>query len=559
MRTLLMALCAAWMLGPEPAAPQTVVIHSAPPVASWPHSTTQAMDEWPAGDGIPVMSGSGGALLRASNGDLWVVNRATCRLPGDSFDDISVRRGVVSADGVVVRGNGTEDLVYCAPSVSPGEQTTSWNGIDTDGHDHLFGIVNESSHGWSSWTLVAMEGFGAQGLGSAESYVGSGLLGAGDGFVYAMWSFEGPPRRIMLGGFTNSGTEWTGVQVATNAVLGGFLGVDDAGNAVACWHDFGADSLNIRPFDHSGTPLWAGPARTVPSYALGMVPDGAGGIYVMIERSVSPAFVLRALHLDSNGQSHAGWPQSGIDPFPGRPPASAFDFASDGAGGVLVMQSTNPPHVQRLLADGTVAPGWAADGNAIAGPPAPYAIGLVADRAGGAWIVWSTDLNTAALRDIRYAHVLHDGTDLDSAGTRALTTATGAQTLTDLMADGVGGFFAAWDDSRSGIKTIYAGHVPAEVAPTTAAPGAPPITFTMAPSPASGFWRISWEAKSPVPVRLTVFDVTGRVQFVDERHAGTVGPQSWTVHAGTRLRPGVYLVQFEHDGRLERMRTVVVH
>src|SRR5262249_2125758 len=145
--------------------------------------------------------------------------------------------------------------------------------------------------------------------------------------------------------------------------------------------------------------------------------------------------------------------------------------APDGAGGVFVVW-TDPRayarstdiYVVRIDADGQRGFGWQYYGQAVCDAAGAQSQPRVTvDGTGGLWAVW-LDLRASSDGDLRYSHVLGDGSfapGFTSDGA-PLCSAAGAQGEAVLAGDGAGGFFAAWRDDRSGAGDIYLQHVRAD-------------------------------------------------------------------------------------------------
>jgi hypothetical protein len=140
----------------------------------------------------------------------------------------------------------------------------------------------------------------------------------------------------------------------------------------------------------------------------------------------------------------------------------------DGKSGVL-MAWTDPRTYSRstdifaLHIDSTAtrAPGWNFYGSAVCDAlGAQSQPRITPDGTGGMWVVW-LDQRSSLDGDLRYSHVLGNGTlaaGFTSDGT-PLCSATGAQGEAAVAGDGAGGFFAVWRDDRSGNADIYAQHI----------------------------------------------------------------------------------------------------
>jgi len=108
----------------------------------------------------------------------------------------------------------------------------------------------------------------------------------------------------------------------------------------------------------------------------------------------------------------------------------------------------------RLLADGTYAPGWPATGKIISNAARPqYTPAIERDDVGGAWFAWTDERDTLSGPSIYFTHLLADGSIATgfAANGRALCAATGSQTGVQLTRDGSGGIFAVWLDARDAL------------------------------------------------------------------------------------------------------------
>jgi hypothetical protein len=144
-------------------------------------------------------------------------------------------------------------------------------------------------------------------------------------------------------------------------------------------------------------------------------------------------------------------------------------IAGDGAGGAIVCwvdqrNSSADIYAQRVRADGTIAPGWPADGVAICtaadGQSQPD---IVSDGAGGAIIVW-IDRRGGNYTDIYAQRVTASGAIAAGwpAQGRAICTATEQQDFPTIASDGAQGAIIAWADYRNyqvSNRDIYATRV----------------------------------------------------------------------------------------------------
>jgi hypothetical protein len=139
----------------------------------------------------------------------------------------------------------------------------------------------------------------------------------------------------------------------------------------------------------------------------------------------------------------------------------------NGAGGVIVTWqdrrggSNDDIYAQRVLADGTVAPGWPTNGVALCTAAFNQAVPqLVPDGADGAIVTWQDGRNGPS--NIYAQRVLASGT-VDPAwpanGVAVCSGVAGAQGIPQIVSDGAGGAIVTWQDGRSGNSDIYAQRV----------------------------------------------------------------------------------------------------
>lgn len=260
-----------------------------------------------------------------------------------------------------------------------------------------------------------------------------------------------------------------------NNVGGDILQPDGAGGALVAWEDM--RNGNIDPFAHhlraDGVldPAWPtlGIALSLdprPQQVLQSASDGTGGMF-LVWMDMGSDWDIHAQHVLAGGTSDPRWPAdgqvvsdaSGLQAYP--------VLTGDGAGGVIIAwfdADLGAEYTLRLLADGSRAPGWPANGK----PLCPVAgssqrePAIVADGAGGAIVAWWASEDSPFTVERVYAqHLLADGS-LDPAwpaGGRLLSPRGGTQENPVAVSDGGGGAIVAWQDSRDAGSGILAQHV----------------------------------------------------------------------------------------------------
>jgi hypothetical protein len=193
--------------------------------------------------------------------------------------------------------------------------------------------------------------------------------------------------------------------------------------------------------------------------------DGAGGAFVAWEdnRDGSRIFLT---HVTGSGVIATGWPMDGFG-VSSLPPSGEYDqvLVPDGAGGVYVAWSDNrdptgsASYVKRLSGDGTIVPGWPANGRIISGYfQTPRA--LLPDGADGVLVIVSEYFFVTDVIDLFAHHVLPGGT-LDPSWPVAGRSLLGTQPHVHSAAahaDGSGGLFVAWTSGPFGASEARALH-----------------------------------------------------------------------------------------------------
>ncbi|OFV83548.1 MAG: hypothetical protein A2W26_10230 [Acidobacteria bacterium RBG_16_64_8] len=212
-------------------------------------------------------------------------------------------------------------------------------------------------------------------------------------------------------------------------------------------------------------------------HALGIVSDGASGAIVFWEDRRNNAYdQIYAQHFKADRTLVEGWPDDGrlVCSFPTAPgiyrEVGLYRFGyssvvSDGSGGALIAwtdarSDTGDIYCQRILGDGSVAPGWTADGVPICRQPGLQDLPTIAsDGSGGALITWEDA--RAGSRDVYVQRVSATGAIADGwpENGLAVCTADGDQVTPRIASDGFGGAVIAWTDGRNGSRDIYAAKV----------------------------------------------------------------------------------------------------
>jgi hypothetical protein len=263
------------------------------------------------------------------------------------------------------------------------------------------------------------------------------------------------------------------VQFGTLSVLGA-----PGGGAIVLggsWNS--APSFRVAAYSADGSPtgtddigvsgaIWHYTSNYGPPIA--MSPDGAGGAWgvaevVAINDGTGIDLVATRVALDGTPLLA---PAARIVTSASRDQTDAA-VAPDGSRGVFIawtdrrnLSQSADVYGVRLLPDGSVAPDWVATGKPMASLAGDqFQPVLAADGAGGVWLAW-IDSRTGE-NDLYYTHLGANGDPVAGypAGGRVLCSATGNQSALRIAADGSGGFHAVWLDGRDGELDLFAQHI----------------------------------------------------------------------------------------------------
>ena len=264
------------------------------------------------------------------------------------------------------------------------------------------------------------------------------------------------------------------------------LSASPGGGFLACWgaatdpRGYFLVRVLAQRFGADGAPALGWPAgglEIVPPLfssrgpVASLVPDGAGGFYTLIDDyRASPAGDpfseedLYAQHVLGDGTLAPGWPADGL-PVSAR--AGSWEQLStlceDGTGGLYVAwEDYRDPaprvYMQHVRADGTLSAGWPEGGRALLGAADEFGLSpkLAWDGMSGAFVTWMT-LGAGGYRS-RVQHVNADGSP--GAGWppegRPVTTLETSQYVPRIAGDGHGNAIVAWEDTRGGERDVYA-------------------------------------------------------------------------------------------------------
>jgi len=257
---------------------------------------------------------------------------------------------------------------------------------------------------------------------------------------------------------------------------------DGAGGAIIAWFDNRATGSATEVDLYMGHLLANGtmdPAWPVNGLAVSTAPgalssltspigDGAGGALIAWKDTQNDTNLF-AMHVLASGVNDPAWPVNGRKVCSAAHLQPGISALSDAHGGMLILWTDLRPgtqadiYMQRVQANGTLAPGWPANGLAVCAlPSSQQATSIAPDGADGAIVTWQ-DARSGTL-DI-YAHHVRSNATLDPAWPidgRLVAGGPGDQTLARTRSDGGTGVVTVWRDTRDQLTTgqdLYAQHV----------------------------------------------------------------------------------------------------
>jgi hypothetical protein len=258
------------------------------------------------------------------------------------------------------------------------------------------------------------------------------------------------------------------VCVATQTQDGAQIVSDGTGGAIIAWRDFrSATDFDIyaQRIDSAGSAVWA--ADGVPVCATGehqinpqAVSDGGGGaIIAWQDLRSSTNYDIYAQRIDPSGTT--AWTSGGIPVSIAAHDQVNPRAVSDAAGRTVIAwedarSGTNwDIYAQRINTSGVLM--WNAQAESVCTSPLSQVnIGLADDGAGGAFISWQDDRN-ALSTDVYAQHFNGFGGETWTHNGVGVCTDSGHQFAPKVLADGEGGAYFTWHDSRFGTSyDIYA-------------------------------------------------------------------------------------------------------
>lgn len=200
----------------------------------------------------------------------------------------------------------------------------------------------------------------------------------------------------------------------------------------------------------SGLCFGAGTQRS-----FGSVSDDAGGALIAWLEPNGLGSNVRMLRLNPTGAAATPWPVDGLLVCAAPGDQYAAQIARDGAGGAYVVwqdyrAGQGDIYAARIRGDASLAPGWPADGVALAASASEEASPqLVGDGQGGAYVSWQE--YASGTSRVRITRLDANGSPVAGWPPQGLAVPGDAeQTQAQIESDGLGGVYVAWEHAASG-------------------------------------------------------------------------------------------------------------
>ena len=262
---------------------------------------------------------------------------------------------------------------------------------------------------------------------------------------------------------------------------------DGTGGAIIVWADGRNENWDIAAQHVLGTgivdPTW--PVNGAPlclAHGAQQHPqalsDGNGGAFVLWDdqRFVFPKWSYATDHdlylqrIMSDGTAAPGWTPDGIALSPIVGLKDWAHLIPDGAGGVIAgwVDSAFGMVAKRIGADGVTAAGWPEQGRVLCAAGQIYVSAIATDGQGGAIATWEMD-RAYPVRNVRARQVSAAGSPFGDNCGSMVNLASGFGDEPRMVPDGVGGAYVIWVDYGAG-HNISGAHITATGTP---APGSP--------------------------------------------------------------------------------------
>jgi hypothetical protein len=236
-------------------------------------------------------------------------------------------------------------------------------------------------------------------------------------------------------------------------------------------------------------------------------------------------------------------------------------LAPDGAGGAVAAWQEDTPdpagydvYAQRVLASGSIAPGWPANALVVSDASGDQDSPRIAPANGNGMFLAFT--NSSAGGKVLGQHLLASGAAVWQKNGTPVTTRTSGQFLGDVVSSNGNGAIVVWTDIVDAltVPNVFARRVTdpvTSVEPRTIEGSA--FALRAAPNPSFGGWLVSFRLAESRSAALSVVDVTGRTVWKRRIEGASLEPSVRIATDG--LAPGVYIIVLE-QGSVSAARRV---
>lgn len=296
-----------------------------------------------------------------------------------------------------------------------------------------------------------------------------------------------------------------------------------------------------------------------------VVPDGQGGMLIAWTdpRLVANSNDIYAHRVDASGERSEwfGFYGTAICSAPGV--QSQPRMIADGTGGAWIVWYDQRASLEgdlrysHLLGDGTLAAGFTTQGTVLCNAPGVQReAALAGDGAGGLFVAWRDDRSGDA--DVYAQHILADGTIAPgwAANGRPIAVAAGAQDQPAIAPVRAGRAVIAWRDARAGSATRIYTSALEDASTTGVAPGAQERVQLVAGRGTHGQALVYVTLESAGPATLELLDLAGR-RLASTRLHGPLVQQATTLGGG--WPQGLYFARLRTATDVVSARITVLH
>ena len=240
-------------------------------------------------------------------------------------------------------------------------------------------------------------------------------------------------------------------------------------------YPFSTLGIKAQKIDSQGNPLWGDGGIDICNlegsspWIFEIVTDGvSGAFFVWVDKRNGDEDIF-SLRILANGSMAPGWVENGnavVSTFGEQTFFQEKAVCPDGVGGIIVAWNDNRSsgntdiYAQRMSSDGQAL--WTVNGVPICSENSfqSYA-NIVSDEQGGAYIVWEDNRNShLSQSDIYMSHINSDGIEQWAQNGIPVCTASNDQEYPKIIEDGSGGAYIAWEHNLSEVLSdIYAQRV----------------------------------------------------------------------------------------------------